>query len=165
MNIVRWRGRSIDTPDESRRRLSRGAALQLLYKSEVGKIPIDVVLETFPIDVVLETFDRQEFIPSQRKFATWLAKGTASHLKDIDPLITRSASQWRLTRMAVIDRLIMRIAVFEFLYAPDTPRTVVINEAIELARTFSGNEALPFVNGVLDDIKRRLEAGEEVPVG
>ena len=156
MNIVRWRGRSIDTPDESRRRLSRGAALQLLYKSEVGKIPIDVVLETF---------DRQEFIPSQRKFATWLAKGTASHLKDIDPLITRSASQWRLTRMAVIDRLIIRIAVFEFLYAPDTPRTVVINEAIELARTFSGNEALPFVNGVLDDIKRRLEAGEEVPVG
>jgi len=152
VNIVRWRGRSIDTPDESRRRLSRGAALQLLYQSEVGKIPIDVVLEAF---------DRPEFIPSQRKFATWLAKGTASHLKDIDPLITRSASQWRLTRMAVIDRLIMRIAVFEFLYAHDTPRAVVIDEAMELARTFSAHEAVFFVNGVLDDIKRHLD-GETV---
>ena len=158
MNIVRRRGRSnkADTPHEPTRRQSREAALQLLYQSEIGKIPIDVALETF---------DRLEFIPSQREFATWLARGTAAHLKDIDPLIKRSAQHWRLARMAVIDRLIMRIAVFEFLYAHDTPRTVVINEAIELARTFSGNEALPFVNGVLDDIKRRLEAGEEVPVG
>ena len=158
MNIVRRRGRSnkADTPDEPTRRQSREAALQLLYQSEIGKIPIDVALETF---------DRLEFIPSQREFSTWLARGTAAHLKDIDPLIKRSAQHWRLARMAVIDRLIMRIAVFEFLYAHDTPRTVVINEAIELARTFSGNEALPFVNGVLDDIKRRLEAGEEVPVG
>tara|TARA_B100001105_G_C22063083_1_gene303206 strand:+ start:47 stop:523 length:477 start_codon:yes stop_codon:yes gene_type:complete len=158
VNIVRRRGRSnkADTPDEPTRRQSREAALQLLYQSEIGKIPIDVALETF---------DRLEFIPSQREFSTWLARGTAAHLKDIDPLIKRSAQHWRLARMAVIDRLIIRIAVFEFLYAPDTPRTVVINEAIELARTFSGNEALPFVNGVLDDIKRRLEAGEEVPVG
>ncbi|SVB50516.1 uncharacterized protein METZ01_LOCUS203370, partial [marine metagenome] len=155
---VRRRGRSnkADTPDEPTRRQSREAALQLLYQSEIGKIPIDVAIETF---------DRLEFIPSQREFSTWLARGTAAHLKDIDPLIKRSAQHWRLARMAVIDRLIMRIAVFEFLYAHDTPRTVVINEAIELARTFSGNEALPFVNGVLDDIKRRLEAGEEVPVG
>jgi N utilization substance protein B len=158
VNIVRRRGRSnkADTPHEPTRRQSREAALQLLYQSEIGKIPIDVALETF---------DRLEFIPSQREFATWLARGTAAHLKDIDPLIKRSAQHWRLARMAVIDRLIMRIAVFEFLYAHDTPRTVVINEAIELARTFSGNEALPFVNGILDDIKRRLEAGEEVPVG
>lgn len=158
MNIVRRRGRSnkADTPHEPTRRQSREAALQLLYQSEIGKIPIDIALETF---------DRLEFIPSQREFATWLARGTAAHLKDIDPLIKRSAQHWRLARMAVIDRLIMRIAVFEFLYAHDTPRTVVINEAIELARTFSGNEALPFVNGILDDIKRRLEAGEEVPVG
>ena len=156
--MVRRRGRSnkADTPHEPTRRQSREAALQLLYQSEIGKIPIDVALETF---------DRLEFIPSQREFATWLARGTAAHLKDIDPLIKRSAQHWRLARMAVIDRLIMRIAVFEFLYAHDTPRTVVINEAIELARTFSGNEALPFVNGILDDIKRRLEAGEEVPVG
>ncbi|MEE3138393.1 MAG: transcription antitermination factor NusB [Acidobacteriota bacterium] len=155
---MRRRGRSnkADTPDEPTRRQSREAALQLLYQSEIGKIPIDVAIETI---------DRLEFIPSQREFSTWLARGTAAHLKDIDPLIKRSAQHWRLARMAVIDRLIMRIAVFEFLYAHDTPRTVVINEAIELARTFSGNEALPFVNGVLDDIKRRLEAGEEVPVG
>ena len=63
--------------------------------------------------------------------------------------------------MAVIDRLIMRIAVFEFLYAQDIPRAVVINEAIELARTFSAHEAVPFVNGILDDIKRHLD-GETV---
>ena len=156
--MVRRRGRSnkADTSDEPTRRQSREAALQLLYQSEIGKIPIDVALENS---------DRLEFIPSQPEFAIQLARGTAAHLKDIDPLITRSAQHWRLARMAVIDRLIMRIAVFEFLYTHDTPRAVVINEAIELARKFSGNEALPFVNGVLDDIKRRLETGEELPVG
>lgn len=154
MNIVRRRGRSnkADTPHEPTRRQSREAALQLLYQSEIGKIPIDVALETF---------DRLEFIPSQREFATWLARGTAAHLKDIDPLIKRSAQHWRLARMAVIDRLIMRIAVFEFLYAHDTPRAVVIDEAMELARTFSAHEAVFFVNGVLDDIKRHLD-GETV---
>jgi len=150
VSIVRQRGRSsnADTPDEPTRHQSREAALQLLYQSEVGKVPIDVALETF---------DRLEFIPSQREFSTWLAKGTASHLKDIDPLITRSAQHWRLTRMAVIDRLIMRIAVFEFLYAHDTPRAVVINEAIELSKCFAEKDAFKFVNGILDNISKNIQ--------
>ena len=67
---------------------------------------------------------------------TWSA-GTIAHLPALDPLIAAQAQHWRLERMAVIDRLILRMAVYEFLHRPDTPRTVVINEAIELARTFS----------------------------
>ena len=67
--------------------------------------------------------------------------------------------------MAVLDRLIMRLAVYEFLYAEDTPRAVIINEALELARTFSADEAVAFINGVLDDIKQKLDTGELSSVG
>jgi|TARA_B100000315_G_scaffold107675_2_gene98798 N utilization substance protein B len=134
-----------------RRHQSREAALQVLYQSEIGKMPVDTALEAFA---------ELESAPPQREFAAWLARGTAAHLDEIDPLITGSAQHWRLARMAVIDRLIMRLAVFEFLYAEETPRPVVINEALELARTFSADEAVAFVNGVLDDIRQRLDAGE-----
>ena len=86
---------------------------------------------------------------------TW-RKEPPDHLDVIDPLIVASAAHWRLSRMSVLDRMIMRLAVYEFLYA-STPRPVVIDEALELAKTFSGEEAVGFVNGVLDAIRRRLD--------
>ena len=94
-----------------------------------------------------------------RRFAEELALGTVAHLASIDPLIEEHAKHWRLERMAVIDRLILRLAVFEFLHRPDTPRTVAIDEAIELARTYSEQDAGRFVNGVLDGIHHALAAG------
>lgn len=90
-------------------------------------------------------------------FVLRLAHGASSRVESIDLLISEAASGWRIERMNIIDRLILRLAVFEFLEERDTPATVIINEAIELARSFSSDESVAFVNGVLDAIRRRLE--------
>ena len=106
------------------------------------------------------TLDRPDVGPLPRRLvdaATRMAEGTAARVADLDPLISASADHWRLSRMAIIDRAILRLAVYEFLHAPTTPRAVVIDEAIELARTFSTDEAVKFVNGVLDGIRKKLD--------
>jgi N utilization substance protein B len=79
-------------------------------------------------------------------------------VEQIDEIIRRHAEHWRLDRMATVDRNLLRLAVHEFLYGKDTPKTVVINEAIEIARRFSAQESPQFINGVLDSIKKELEA-------
>jgi N utilization substance protein B len=78
------------------------------------------------------------------------------HLVTIDPLLESTATNWRLDRMALIDRLIMRMATYELIYT-DTPKAVIIDEALELAKTFSGDEAVAFINGILDGVCQRLE--------
>src|SRR4029078_1889531 len=93
---------------------------------------------------------------SLREFANALVRGTIERVKDIDAVLSAHAQNWRVERMAVIDRLILRLAVFEFLADLDTPSRVIINEALELARTYSGEEAVAFVNGVLDSVKKEL---------
>jgi transcription antitermination protein NusB len=92
-----------------------------------------------------------------RAFATHLADGVVAHLAEIDPLITDAADHWRLERMQVMDRLILRLAVYEFLFESDTPSKVIINEALELARTFSADDSVRFINGILDAIRRTRE--------
>jgi N utilization substance protein B len=92
-----------------------------------------------------------------RVFAMRLAGGVAARVADIDPMIGEAAEHWRLERLNVLDRLILRLAIFELLHERETPAKVVINEALELARTFSGDEAVRFVNGVLDAVRRKLE--------
>ena len=133
------------------RHRGREAALQLLYQWEVGRF------EEGEFDDAVDLFWMVHPAPPARcAFATELVKGTTEYLAVIDPLIEHNSVNWRLTRMAVIDRLIMRLAVYEFLHA-DTPPVVVIDEALELAKTFSGEQAVAFVNGVLDGIRRELE--------
>ena len=83
--------------------------------------------------------------------------GTVEHVEQIDEMIRRHAEHWRLDRMATVDRNLLRLAIYEFLYDRDTPKTVVINEAIEIARRFSAQESPQFINGVLDSIKKELE--------
>jgi len=95
-----------------------------------------------------------------RAFAEALLAGTVAALAAIDPLIQDACEHWRLSRLALIDRLILRIAVYELLHEAETPAPVVIDEAIELARTFGGDDAVRFVNGVLDGIRKKLEADE-----
>ena len=108
-----------------------------------------------------------------REFATRLVTGALAHLAEIDERIKSRAEHWRISRMAVVDRNVLRLAVYEFLFEP-TPRTVIINEALEVARRFSSFEATQFINGILDAIKRDLdrerpqadsetEEGEEAP--
>lgn len=91
-----------------------------------------------------------------REFATRLVAGTLAHLPALDERIRSRAEHWRISRMAVVDRNILRLAVYEFLFEP-TPRTVAINEALEIARRFSTYEATQFINGILDAIKRDLD--------
>jgi N utilization substance protein B len=148
-----------DARRRERRHRAREAALQMLYQWEVGREPIREVVDTF---WSIDRPDEEPLPPSLRTFAVDLARGTVDDLDQIDPLIRDNAEHWRPSRMAIVDRLILRLAVHEFLHARDIPKKVVINEALELARTFSTDESIGFVNGILDAIKRELEkdAGE-----
>lgn len=138
-------------PMESRHR-AREAAVQMLYQWEVGRASMDDVRQTFwthaPEDAPLTE--------DLRAFATTLAAGTAEHVAALDPLITDAAEHWRIERMNVLDRLILRLAVYEFLHEPETPGKVIINEALELARSFSAEDSVRFINGILDAIHRTL---------
>ena len=145
------------------RRRARETALQVLYECELAGEPLDAVLASWRHERPYRLNDALEAVWPALDDEVWamaegLAQGTARRLAEIDPLIVAQAEHWRLERMPVVDRLILRLAVFEFLASPDTPRAVVINEAVELARTFSTEAAVKFVNGVLDGIGRTLSA-------
>ena len=132
------------------RHRAREAALQLLYQREVGWAG------SGGADDASEAYWRVNPAPEVRRgFATQLVEGTAAHLEAIDALLEANAHNWRLARMAVVDRLIMRMAVYELSHT-DTPPAVVIDEALELARTFSGEGAIAFINGILDGIARQM---------
>jgi N utilization substance protein B len=138
---------------ESRRR-GREAAVQMLYLWEVGRAAMPDAQRTFWAMGPEATDDMPD---AQRPFAVRLAEGVAAQVGELDPLIAEAAEHWRLERMNVMDRLILRLAVYELLHEAETPAKVVINEALELARTFSGEEAVGFINGILDAIRRRLQ--------
>ncbi len=136
------------------RHRARIAALQLLYLREIGGGPADEVTAA-----VERFWAEHPASPERRRLAMSLFEGTTKALETIDPLITDAAANWRLERMAVVDRLVLRMGTYELLEG-DAPPAVVIDEAIELAKAFSGEESAPFVNGVLDGIRRRLEPAE-----
>lgn len=138
--------------DSVGRRRAREAALQILYQSEVGRTGVHEAIVSYwpsrdPDDGVGEEL---------RTFANGLARGTIERLAEIDQKLAQHATNWRVERMAVIDRLVLRLAVYELLTEEGTPAKVIINEALELARTFSGDDAVAFVNGVLDAVRKDL---------
>lgn len=142
-------------PAKETRHRAREAALQMLYQWEVGRVSMFEVRQTFWPQLAESG---EGVMPDDlREFATMLADGVATDVASLDPLIAESAEHWRLERMNVMDRLILRLALFEFLHQPETPSKVVINEALELARTFSGDESVRFINGVLDAMRRKLQ--------
>ncbi len=118
----------------------------------------DVVKNTglFSIDDYWKELGDSEFDDKTRLFANGLVQGTLDNNASIDDRIRTRAEHWRIERMAIVDRNVLRLAVYEFLYE-DTPHTVVINEALEIARRFSTFEATQFINGILDAIKLDLE--------
>jgi N utilization substance protein B len=138
---------------DSRHR-ARETALQMLYQWEIGRTSVSEVLRTFWLHQ--EDTDDPGLSEELRRFAVRLVTGVTETVGGIDPVIVESAEHWRLERMNVMDRLILRLAIYEFLYEPGTPGRVVINEALELARTFSGDDSVRFINGILDAIRRRL---------
>jgi N utilization substance protein B len=130
------------------RRVARECALQMLYELDVGKHPKDEILRTY--------WQMNEHPQKVQEFAEQLFEGTVQRLKVIDNVIQQHTKNWRLERMAAVDRNVLRLAVYEFLSGGKTPETVVINEALEIARKFSTNESAQFVNGILDSIKNEL---------
>ena len=94
--------------------------------------------------------------PEVREFATELAHETMRRLPEVDGLIAATAERWRPERMATLDRLILRMSISEMLRDPQTPPAVIINEALELARRFSTEESVKFINGMLDGVRRRI---------
>lgn len=136
------------------RHLARAAALQALYECEVGGLTPQQALGVLHHAGPPEVHDPGE---SEHAFVIALVQGAMTDKKALDERIGEAAKNWRLERMAMIDRLVMRLAAQEMLAHRDSPPRVVISEAIELARAYSGDEAAKFVNGVLDGVYRRLK--------
>jgi transcription antitermination protein NusB len=132
------------------RRKSRELALQMLFQSDMGKQTADQVTKTF-------WAERRELDDSVRGFADDIFKIALERAEEIDKLIERHAEHWRMDRMAAVDRNILRAGVAEFIGFPKTPKPVVINEALEIARRFSSPESVQFINGVLDSVARDLD--------
>jgi transcription antitermination protein NusB len=123
----------------------------MLFAADVSETRVDDLVRTY-----WDELGDADVEQAAREFATRLATGTLGHLAELDERIRSRAEHWRISRMAVVDRNILRLAVYEFLHEP-TPRTVAINEALEIARRFSTYEATQFINGILDAIKRDLD--------
>jgi N utilization substance protein B len=140
-------------PDPAALRRAREAALQMLYQWEVGRAGASEAIATYWPSQDPEGNVSEDL----RIFANGLVKGTIERVAELDGLLAARTHNWRIERMAIIDRLVLRLAVFELLSAPETPAKVVINEALELTRTYSGEEAVAFVNGVLDAVRKELK--------
>lgn len=138
---------------KDRRRRAREAALQILYQWDVGRGDVNRAVETF---FEHQWPDAQPAPEPLRDFASALARDTVTRLDAIDAMVADTAQNWRPERMAVLDRLILRMAVCELMRDAGTPPAVVINEALELARTFSTEDAVKFINGMLDAIRKKL---------
>jgi N utilization substance protein B len=130
------------------RRKSREYAMQMLYEWDISGNTPDQVRATFFLDKRAE--------PDVEKFARELFEGTVNHAQELDRLVREGAEHWRLERLAAVDRNILRVALYELLHHPETPPAAVINEALEIARRFSGEGSVEFVNGILDGIRKTL---------
>ncbi|MDP9052761.1 MAG: transcription antitermination factor NusB [Acidobacteriota bacterium] len=137
------------------RHRARQQALQLLFQWDLRRMPPEEIMRGYYSSLLIA--DDTVGQPRADEFAEVLLRGVIEELPGIDERITRHAAHWRLERMPVVDRNILRIAVYEMLRT-DTPPAVIIDEALELARRFSGEESVHFVNGVLDAVRRELPA-------
>ncbi|HZP23640.1 MAG TPA: transcription antitermination factor NusB [Terriglobales bacterium] len=131
------------------RRKSREMALQMLFQQEMGRQDRDEVRRTF-------WSERKDLDEKIRAFSDDLFRVACERREEIDRLIEGSAEHWRMDRMAAVDRNLLRTSVAEFLGFPKTPKPVVINEALEIARRYSTPESVHFINGVLDSVAREL---------
>lgn len=133
------------------RRKAREIALQILYQMEMqGNEP----------KAVLALFWQREEVPAEiRDFATQIVEGTYRNRSEIDQLIEKHSAHWRMTRMAVVDRNILRLGVYELLYLHEVPTSVALNEAIEIAKRFGTENSGAFINGILDHVAQEVRKG------
>ena len=129
------------------RRKARELAVQMLYQYDLSGNAPDMIIDTFE--------DLQKSKPNTREFATKIFHGTVAHMAAIDEMIQNQAENWRLSRMAAVDRNIIRMSIYEFLHETDTPKLVIIDEAIEIAKKYGTQKSSQFINGILDGILKR----------
>ena len=135
------------------RRRARRVVLETLYEYDIA--------EHEPLEVMERRLEDNPMERTGLEFTTLLVQGVVEYQAHIDKLIARYAPEWPLDQMAVIDRNILRIAIFEFLVSEQTPVKVAINEAVELAKTYGSDSAPRFVNGVLGTLADQLDALKE----
>ena len=137
------------------RRRARECALQMLFQMDVAGGTPEEIFGQFWTDQVAP--------PDLRSFAEDLVKGVARERLFLDNVVASSAENWRIERMAVVDRNVLRMAVYEMVFDPEVPPIVAIDEAIEVARKFGSEESGAFINGILDAVRKRIEGGEIAP--
>lgn len=137
------------------RHKARECALQMLFSFDMAGDQPAALTENYWVELGDTSIDEKT-----RDFANSLVLGTLSNLEAIDNVIRTRAEHWRIERMAIVDRNVLRLAVYEFLHK-DTPDTVAINEALEIARRFSTYEATQFINGILDAIRLDIQTAAE----
>jgi len=129
------------------RRQARELALQALFFFDIEKSDPDQSLELFCAE------NEEELIEAVKPFFLDLVKGVLENSSQIDALLNKYSKNWKISRMPVVDRNIMRVAIFEFLKCPDIPTSVTINEAVEIGKNYGTRDSGAFINGVLDRIR------------
>jgi len=140
-----------------KRRTAREMAVQMLYQSDLGGSPLPNIFATFDLAEYLsgEPARQRRRVEDAFQYAQALVRGTIDHREEIDAMIRGQADNWRLERMPPVDRNILRLAIYEMLYERDTPKLVVVDEAIELAKKFGSEQSGRFVNGLLDGLLKQ----------
>ncbi|HYL06425.1 MAG TPA: transcription antitermination factor NusB [Thermoanaerobaculia bacterium] len=140
-----------------RRRTAREMAVQMLYQSDLGGSPLPHIFSSFDVSEYLsgDLGRHKRRVEDAFEYAKTLVRGTVDHREEIDGMIRGQADNWRLERMPAVDRNILRLAIYEMLYERDTPKLVVVDEAIELAKKFGSEQSGRFVNGLLDGLLKQ----------
>lgn len=131
------------------RRKAREYALQVLFQIDLSKVPSEKALELF--------WSQNNASQTVKEFTDQLVLGVANNIDELNGKISEHSTNWKLSRMAVVDRNVLRMAVFELFHCPDVPKKVTLNEAIEIAKTYGSEDSGAFVNGVIDKIARKVD--------
>ena len=138
-----------------KRRKARESTLQILFQLEFNDSELENIFESF--------WQEKKASKEIKEYSRWLVEGIVSHRERIDRLIQSVSENWRIDRMALVDRNVLRIAVFELLCEERLAPAIVIDEAIEIAKKYSSEEAATFVNGILDAARKKIEKMQKRP--
>ncbi|MGD2245764.1 MAG: transcription antitermination factor NusB [Candidatus Aminicenantes bacterium] len=140
-----------------RRRKAREATIQILFQLEFNEGTLEEILNQY--------WKSKKAEKEVREYSSWLVKNILKHKDDLDRIIQSKSEHWRLSRMAVIDRNILRMAVFELIHKENLAPAIVINEAIEVAKKYSSVQSANFINGILDAVNKAYEREKNLPKG
>ena len=138
-----------------KRRKARESTLQILFQLEFDDTQPEKTIDSFWLN--------QKATKEIREHSRWLVEGIRLHRESIDRLIQSVSANWRVSRMAIVDRNVLRIAVFELLHGEEIAPAIVINEAIEIAKKYSSEEGATFVNGILDAVRKEIQKMKNLP--